>query len=374
VKAPALLLVIGLLGCASGQVRTDPAPPIAASALPTAAGVAASPANPRQLPAHATFADVVDAARAVDDESQPNAGASAHAAERSGSGCLLDLRAAPSLAGDILVGARPLASAPEELATPLLRAAGPAAVVSAWGSTPGEAEVALVAFTTTSSAAARRPAIAAIATLAGVFLRSADSSVRAHPEAMPVDAAGTLLSQLPGPAVVYVSAEAAVPLDALARLLRVVPNRFEVALAVALPKGTRLPPTAAAADSGSELLCPAGLPEPAPDAAEGELEPAGLRQALAPLEAAALSCALTTGGQALSGGRLVLGLRIDPDGRARTACLVSDAIGEVLLRRCVVRAARGLALPKPSPAGFVDVHLPLELTLVGPSPQRPLCE
>jgi hypothetical protein len=184
-------------------------------------------------------------------------------------------------------------------------------------------------------------------------------------------AAGTLLTQLPEPAIVYVSAEAGVQLSRLVAALRSVPNRFEVALAVALPKGTRLPAPAAAS---SELSCPDGLPAPADSEPEGSLDPAQLRAVLAPLRDASLSCALSAGGRALQGGRLELGIRIGADGRPRDVCTVRDAIGEALLRRCVVAAARELQFPAPNPPGFVDVQLPLELALEGPAAQRALCE
>jgi len=116
------------------------------------------------------------------------------------------------------------------------------------------------------------------------------------------------------------------------------------------------------------------LPAPADDEPEGSLAPATLREVLAPLRERALACAMSTGGAALQGGRLELGMRIGLDGRARTLCMVRDSIGEVVLRRCVIEAARALQFPPPSPAGFVDLQLPLELAIAGPPPQRALCE
>ena len=156
-----------------------------------------------------------------------------------------------------------------------------------------------------------------------------------------------------------------------AELLRGIPNRFEVALAVALPKETRLPPPAAAS---TELLCPDGLPAPAHGEHEGDLDAASARTAFGPLREAALSCALATGGRALLGGRLVLGLRIGADGKAAQLCFVSDAIAEPQLRRCLVSAARDLSLPTPHPAGFVDLNVPLEIALEGPTQQRTSCD
>jgi hypothetical protein len=275
-------------------------------------------------------------------------------------------------AADVLAGARPLPEVPRELASLLLKAAGAPAVITAWGDSPGELpDVALLAFTTTTPRSAKLPAVAMVLSGPGVFLRGAAMPLRAHPEALTPQAAATLLRGLPDHAIVYISAEAGVPVEQLVAALRSVPDRFEVALAVALPKGTRLPAPAA---RGSELLCPDGLPEPAADAVEGSLDAATLRQVLAPLRDAGLSCALGVGGLALQGGRLEIGLRISPDGRARELCMVGDTIGEPVLRRCVIEAARSLQFPAPSPAGFVDVHLPLELTLEGPTAQRALCD
>jgi hypothetical protein len=245
-------------------------------------------------------------------------------------------------------------------------------VLSAWGQVAGDLpDLVLLSFTTTTPGAIKAPVIALFMTRAGTFVRAADLAIRAHPDALTTTAASALLAQLSGPAAVYVTAEADIPLGALAELLRGVPNRFEVALALALPKGTRLPPTAAPA---SELLCPDGLPAPGRAEREGQLSAATAQAAVAPLREAALSCALATGGRALLGGRLVLGIRVGADGKARDLCFVSDAVAEPLLRRCLISAARDLALPTPSGAGFVDLNIPLEIALEGPTPQRASCD
>ncbi|HKU43228.1 MAG TPA: hypothetical protein VJR89_33940 [Polyangiales bacterium] len=348
---------------ASLQPATPPAQPAEAAPL--------KPAAPsRFLPQTATYADVVDIARALD--------AADHT--RSDAGCLIRVGPPAQLDADVLAGAKPLPEVPIALAAALEKAAGPAAVVSAWGTSPGELpEIALVAFTSTTPRSAKWPAVAVFATAPGklapdgsrVFVRGAAQVLRAHPEAMSVEAAGALLAQVPDPAIVYVSAESAVGLEQLVALLRTIPNRFEVALAVALPKATRLPTPAA---PSSELACADGLPAPADSDVEGSLDRAQLREVLAPLRDAGLACALSTGGRALLGGRLELGIRIGPDGRPRDVCMVKDAIGEAVLRRCLVSAARSLQFPAPNPAGFVDVQLPIELALEGPAAQRALCE
>jgi hypothetical protein len=351
---------LALAACAT-TAASEPQP-TAAHPVESSARTEAAPAPiSRLLPQHATFADVVDIARALD--------AADHT--RSEAGCLIASGPPRQFAADVLAGARPLPDVPRELGSLLLKAAGAPAVITAWGDSPGELpDVALLAFTTTTPRSAKLPAVAMVLTGLGVFLRGAAMALRAHPEALTPRDAAALLRDLPEHAIVYVSAEAGIPVEQLIAALGSVPERFEVALAVALPKGTRLPPPAA---KGNELSCPDGLPEPPADAVEGSLEAAALREVLAPLRDAGLSCAMSTGGRALQGGRLELGLRISPDGRARELCMVSDTVGEPLLRRCVIEAARSLRFPVPSPAGFVDVQLPLELALEGPTAQHALC-
>jgi hypothetical protein len=298
---------LALAACAT-TAATEPQAtlqPAAAEATPPSAAPAAPASTSRFLPQLATFADVVDIARALD--------AADHT--RSEAGCLISNGPPIQFAADVLAGARPLPEVPRELATLLLKAAGAPAVITAWGDSPGELpDIALLAFTTTTPRSAKLPAVAMVLTGPGVFLRGAALPLRAHPEALTPEAAATLLSDLPDHAIVYVSAESGVPISQLIAALRSLPERFEIALAVALPKGTRLPPHAS---KGDELLCPDGLPEPADDQVEGSLEAAALRDVLAPLRDAGLACALSTGGLALQGGRLELGLRVSADGRAR---------------------------------------------------------
>src|SRR5262245_39372645 len=314
-KFPGWACTLALAACATAKPQAT-LQPAAQPARPAPAAAAEPTAPSRFLPQTATYADVVDIARALD--------AANHT--RSDASCLVRVGPHAQLDADVLVGAKPLPEVPLALAPVLEKAAGPAAVVSAWGTSPGELpDVALVAFTSTTPRSAKWPAVSVIATAPGVFVRGAAQVLRAHPEALSIEAAGALLAQLPDPAVVYVSAESSVALEQLVALLRSIPNRFEVGLAVVLPKGTRLPAPAA---PSSELSCPDGLPGPADTEAEGSLDPAQLRAALVPLRDAGLSCALSAGGRALQGGRLELGIRIGADGRPREVCTVNDSIGE----------------------------------------------
>jgi hypothetical protein len=353
------------MGCGTPKPVSLRPPPSAASApAPAQASIVPAPAqtDARSLPAHATFGDLVAAARALDGAGEGHSDA----------GCLLRGGLEPTrLEADLMPGARPLPTVPAELGPALDQQSGAVGVLSAWGNVVGDPGVILLAFTTTSPGAIKLPVVALFMTRNGTYVRAADPAVRAHPKALSASDATTLLSQLPGSAAIYVSAEQDTTLHALAELLRGIPNRFEVALAVALPKETRLPPPAAA---NTDLLCPSGLPAPAHGEHEGDLDAESARAAFGPLREAALSCALATGGRALLGGRMVLGLRIGADGKAAQLCFVSDAIAEPQLRRCLVSAARDLNLPTPQPAGFVDLNVPLEIALEGPTQQRTSCD
>ena len=359
-----------MAACASGPQPSAPAN--AASAVTAAASPAPPPpkanANPskdednRRLSESASFGDLVRLAQELDSAGEAHSQA----------GCLLRGAGGLRLEADLSPAARPLPSAPERPAETVLEQPGSVSVMSTWGPLRGDiAEPVLLAFTTTSPDAVKRPWLALFLTQSGVLVRGPGAELRGKLSALSPEATGALLAGLPAPATVYVTADRSVPLRNLLGLLRLIPNRYEVALAVALPAGTRLP--AATADT-REALCPQGLPEPAAAEVEGSLSESAARQAVAPLRDAALSCALSSGGRALLGGRLTLALRIGKDGRAREACVVEDAIGEPLLRRCLISAARDVSFPVPSPAGFADLHLPLQIALTGPSPQRAGCD
>lgn len=360
------LCLLWLSACGHAPARPAQAPDDGSDARASAASsgneASVPSADPRNLPVHPTFADLVDAARALDAPSAPQ-----------GSSCLLRGEPPSRFEGDVLAGVRPLPSPPDALSARLEGNAEPVTVLSAWGTTAGASELAVAAFTTTSAPSARARALVAFVTAGGVYLRGDDPALRARPGAMSVGAFGALLAEAAtaADAALYVTAEAAVSLAELRSVLLAVPQRYEVALAVALPKGTRLPAPEA---PSREHLCPEGLPAPDAHEPEGDIDVAALRDALAPLHEAALSCALASGSRALAGGRLTLALRIDDGGHARELCFESDELGDALLRRCVLESARSLALPAPSPKGFVDVSLPLSVSLSGPSPQRPLCD
>jgi hypothetical protein len=70
---------------------------------------------------------------------------------------------------------------------------------------------------------------------------------------------------------------------------------------------------------------------------------------------------------------VVLALRIGPDGLVQQACVREDEVGDPSARACLTRSVRELAFPRPEPEGFVDVQLPLRLSLSESQRQRPLC-
>jgi hypothetical protein len=322
--------------------------------------------DPRRFSDHPTFGELVRLAQTLDNAT----------AGHSSAGCLIELASTDSskahLNADLSPAARPLPDASVQCDDAVVEQVGPVAVMSTWGNIPGETDAGLlVAFTTTSPAAVKAPAIGMFVTQRGVLLRGADASLRAHPELMTQDQAGALLGAVSGSATVYATADRELELRALVAALELVPNRFEIALAVTLPKGTHLP---ASAPSSHEAMCPNGLPAPAMAEHEGELDSAAAQRALAPLREAALSCALNAGGRALLGGHLVLALRIGANGRALETCFSADEIAEPALRRCLIAAARDLPYPQPSAAGFADLEIPLQIALEGPSAQRVRCQ
>lgn len=360
------LLVTSACAAAPKPAPESPASPTAAATVaqrqPGLPAVAAAPADPRRLAEHSTFADLARIARRLDDQAETH----------SDKACLLYARDGLRLDADVSLAARPLPEPPMRVLEGSAREARGVSVMSTWGTVVGQpTDSLLLVFTTTSPSAIKLPAIGLFATQSGVLIRSALPALQAQQAAVHPEEAGRLLAQSSSPAAVYVTADGDYEVGALLALLKLIPNRYEVALAVSLPSSTRLP--AAAIDPGLGL-CPGGLPEPGASEREGELSRTAAQSAVAPLREAALSCALQSRGRALLGGKLLLAMRISADGKVREACFPSDGIGEPLLRRCLIATAKDMRLPQPSPAGFADLQLPLQLELTGPPPQRATCD
>ena len=135
------------------------------------------------------------------------------------------------------------------------------------------------------------------------------------------------------------------------------PMPGRIALAVALPEGTRLPePPAASAESAP--ICE--LSALSDDAPIGDLSLEALRSGVSPLADRARLCAGTTDGSGALGGRVVVSMRIDTSGRVSEACVSEDETDDGVLRACLVAAARELGFTAPS-GGPVDVALPIRI-------------
>jgi len=285
--------------------------------------------------------------------------------------CLLREENGLRLEADLTPAARPLPTPPERTTVDRTTHAAGVSVMTTWGNVTSDADdTVLLAFTTISPRAATAPVVAMFVTPHGVIVRAPAPSEDSAVGPLSPDEAGALLAQLAGPATVYVTADRDVEARSVFQLLKLVPNRFEAALAVALPTGTRLPsPT----QDTQEGICTDGLPLAAAQATPGELSPSAAQLAVAPLRESALGCAVQAGGRAFLGGRLALMLRVGKDGRVHEACFSRDEIHEPLLRRCVISTVKELTFPEPTPGDFADLQVPLQLDLTGPAPQRVSC-
>jgi hypothetical protein len=356
------------LACASQSGTSPPAratPPAGLEA--NASNTSASSAPPdtlRELGPDATFADLVRAARVIaqHDDGEPDAR------------CVLaEAATGYRLDADLMSALEPIPDPPAELDSTLQRHPGPLAVLSAWGvlGSP-DAALALSAFTATPPQRLRAAPSALLLTESGAYLRSGAGRSSEDDGPLPPEGALARLEtdQALASGPLFVSAEAAVPLSALAALLQALPAKRAVALAVALPAGTRLP--APSAGLGA-LACEAGLPEPAGERAEGEIDAAALSAVLRSLVPAGERCLQSARGPGRAGGTLTVALRIAEAGGAEHACIVSGELRDPVLAGCVLDALRAARYPTPSPPGFVDVHAPLRLEPASwPEPQ-PYC-
>ena len=328
----------------------------------------------RALGATATFAELVRAARELEDRGEGNATA----------GCLLRGSGAVGEAwrfeADVAVAVRPLPAAWDDYDAHLRAHRGPARILSRWGQTRAEPySLALATLTSTVPVDTTLPAAVVLLTDAGAYvLGTAQSSApvgAAVPTARLVEA---LRALQPGgaPAMIAVTAEAALPLASLREALAVLGELgVPIALAVPLAPDVRLPADPVASPDVAERgLCGRGLPEPPPSAVEGDLAQSVVVAALSPLRDAVARCMSNATGRAASGGRLDVTLRIGADGTVTEACAVRDDVLDPALRICVLEAARSLRFPLPSPSGYVDLALPLRLAADATLAQRPLCE
>lgn len=344
--------------------RSPSAPPAPPTAPPPASTVPATPVEAparRALRASERFVDLVAATQAL----------AASGAADSTTGCLVARDGDGfRLEADLLPAVRPLPEPPADLAAGLAK--GRVRVLSHWGQTgQGDYELALVGITTTPASAARAPATALLLTRQGVFLRHGERDADADDGPLALDALGARLVALPD-RVLYVTAERDVAIGDLHALLARLPFDRPVALAVALAPGTRIPEEPLPAKT-SEWLCQRGLPRLPRGTRTGELGTAAIATTLAPLREQGARCLAAATGPALAGGKLTLALRVDERGRVAHVCALASELADPALARCVIESARMLTFPVPSPAGSVDLHLPLELAPIGFALQRPVC-
>jgi len=336
--------------------------------------VEAEARSARALGATATFAELVRAARELEDRGEGNATA----------GCLLRGGGAAGeawrLEADVAVAVRPLPAAWDDYDAHLRAHRGPARILSRWGQTRAEPySLALATLTSTVPVDTTLPAAVVVLTDAGAYvLGTAQSGARAAAAVPAARLIEALRALQPGgaPAMIAVTAEAALPLASLREALAVLAELgVPIALAVPLAPDVRLPADPVVSPDVAERgLCGRGLPEPATSAVEGDLAQSVVVAALAPLRDAAARCMNTATGRAASGGRLDVTLRIGADGTVTEACAVRDDVLDPALRICVLEAARALRFPLPNPSGYVDLALPLRLAADATLAQRPLCE
>ena len=291
----------------------------------------------RDLEIDATFLDLVAAARRQDDLRDQD----------SSLGCLV--RSSPlRLEADLAAAVRPLPEPPPSLTA---RLESRVVVLTRYGAI-GEpsAPLGLVAFTTT------RPAAGAIAQVLIVTPRALFLGRTDRQRFDEIDRS-RLAGLDDGTSQLFVTAAAGMPVAELVSILGALPPMpGRVALAVALPEGTRLPEPA---PSTAETAAICALSDPG-DAPLGELPLQALRDGVAPLVDRARLCAGTTDGPGALGGRVVLAMRVDAAGRVSEACVTEDGTNDAILRACLVAAALELVFPAPT-GGALDVALPFVL-------------
>lgn len=177
-------------------------------------------------------------------------------------------------------------------------------------------------------------------------------------------------SQSAGPACAVLTADAEVPLQRVAQALSELSARgLEVSLASALPTGASLPRTPPSAPRS----CPNGLPEL--EAPAGELSREQLREALRPLQGPLLGCLQGARSVAAHAGGVVrVALRIDAAGNVAASCVTESELPDDAVVSCVLERTAGLRFGAPSPAGSVDVVLPLRLSPEFAPAPRASCE
>jgi hypothetical protein len=166
-----------------------------------------------------------------------------------------------------------------------------------------------------------------------------------------------------------------VRVDVIARwLVALDALRMPMAFGMAVSTDRDLSPSPSSAGGSESARC-VSLPALAEASPLGTMTPARLREALPGLREAVGRCtALVPSRAVATGGRIRLGARIGPDGRAREACVTDDSVDDDAFRICLVDAARTMTWPVPDTAGYVDVYVPLVVAADRSAVHRGVCE
>ncbi len=326
----------------------------------------------RLLDADARFGDLIATVNHLDQNKQ----------QHSDKKCLL--RRLPftgeriALEADLAVAVRPLPDAPGQLDKRLQSESGKVHVITLWDRIGADASgIVMVAFTTTSPASARLPAVVLFITARGISIRHSDQTPEPNSEPIQLNELTSVLADIASRKefALYVTADAEIPLGKLYELLATLPHpQPEVALAVALSAGTRLPTQSKPSTRDTAVWCPQGLPELKHDAPQGNIQRSDIIAAVNAMREEAQECLSAADATAAVGGRVQVAIRVGVSGSVEKQCLIEDEIENLALAKCILSTVSALRFPPPNPSGPVDIHLPLRLAPQGISGQKPVCE
>lgn len=360
-----------LISCASSRESVKPITrePVR---QPAVKGSNDLPPNWRNLSSNARFGDLIAAVNHLDQ----------HDLSRSDRKCLLrrlpfsDERIA--LEADLAVAVRPLPHAPDELDKRLQSESGTVHVITLWDRIGSDTSgIVLVAFTTTTPASARLPAVALFLTNRGIYVRQSDQTSEPNNKPIQLNELAPLLAHIASQKdfALYVTADAQVSLRALYDLLSALPDpQPEIALAVVVAAGTRLPKQSKSSTRDTTVWCSQGLPELKSEIPEGDIPRSDIIAAVGAIHEGAQQCLAEADGSAAAGGRLQVAFRVGVSGNVERQCLIEDEIQNLALAKCILSTVSTLRFPPPNPSGPVDIHLPLRLTSQGINRQKPICK
>jgi hypothetical protein len=332
------------------QPPSTPAATTTAPATPTATAAAApDPEKARNLPASATFRDLVKAARIA--AAKPGTGTCLLRGGQSGSPATLEAA--------LETAAAELADPPDDLDALLTDGRKQAAfapdglrIFTADGHSDGSDYLDLVAFTAASRLLLRKLTPVLIATDKGLYLGL--PNMYSDGRLLGAEDKEKLKKQrLPRAKAWVVTAEGDAPLSRVREALSLVADT-KGTVVLASPRPTAAPPLARTSrydhrvDDGqpyarSETL-KSGSKKPI-----GQYDFQTVGKLGEKFDAAVASCASSGGGGAIN-----VMMLIAPSGKVEEACAETDDTGDAEARKCVVEAAKKLAFPKPDKKGYVN--------------------